>query len=237
LAGAAQPQGLVAGEARQQVCGQPQIHPFQPAYPGQGGVLDKPLLNQAQAERERCPGGAAAEQPARVGAEASGGIDGQQQMGLPLVALGQQRLDGGSRCPLLAIAEEGIDPEAGFAGIGRLLKAGDPQPAGVVPVPFGERLAWIKGRPEPHGHAGQMQFAGHHQAVSAVVAWTHQHHGAPLVQGCAQPGGRFPFGGQCPQVEDAAGEGQPRLLHQGLHRQAAGKELRLQIDHLLGRHQ
>jgi len=68
----------------------------------------------------------------------------------------------------------------------------------------GERFVLFKGTPELHWHPRQLQFPGHHQAIAAVVARTHQHQHPPLAQ---------PWGGQQP-----LGYAQAGFLHQRCHR-------------------
>ena len=78
----------------------------------------------------------------------------------------------------------------------------------------------LKGGPEAHAHAGQVQLPRHHQAVAPVVARPHQHQGRR----------RRLF-------EQPAGDRQGRLFHQGFHRQTTGEQLVLQRRHLAPRHE
>ena len=199
---------------------QPQVDALQLAHPGQGAVLDQALLEQAQAVGGAGPGGGAAEQPAAITAEARGHIDGHQGPWLLLVAPRQQAGQGRFGRAPLADAEKRIDPEGAIARIGFSLQLRNPQPAAVAQVGAREGFGTLKGGPEAHGHAGQVQLPGHHQAVPAVVAGPHQHEGRGWRRG-----------------EQPAGDRQGRLFHQGLHRQATGEELVFQRRHLAPRHQ
>jgi hypothetical protein len=80
----------------------------------------------------------------------------------------------------------------------------------------GEWFEPIERTPDAHVPAGEKQFPRHHQAIAPVVTRPHQHDHGPL---------RL-------QEENPAAEPQGRLLHQGLHGQAAGEEFVLDRSHL-----
>ena len=221
-----QQQRLPAGQRRQQARRQAQIDALQLSHPGQRVVLHQALFDQADAAGEGCTGTAVAQGAAAVGAEAAGHIDGDQAVGtLPAAGL-QQSADRLLQRAALADAEQGIKPHGRIRWIRRLLQGRNVEPARMAPVGGGEGFMALERAPDPHGDARQLQLTCHHQSVATVVAWPHQHQGAPLPQ-LPPPRGATQFGR----------DGQGSLLHQGLHRQPAGEQLLLQRRHLGGTHQ
>ena len=199
---------------------------MQLSHPGQRVVLHQALFDQADAAGEGGLGAAVAQGAAAVGAEAAGHIDGDQSVGaLPAAGL-QQSAHRPLQRTALADAEQGIEPHGRISRIRGLLQGRNAEPAGMAPVGGSEGFVALERAPDPHGDARQLQLARHHQSVATVVAWPHQHQGAPLLQ-LPPPGGATQFGR----------DGQGGLLHQGLHRQPAGEQLLLQRRHLGGTHQ
>ena len=221
-----QQQRLLARQARQQRSRQTDLDPLQLPHPGQGAVLHQPLLDQADAAGEGGAGRTAPQGPAAVGAEAAGHIDRHQGAAVHPAPLLQQPADPCFQRPVLADAEQRVDPDRRIVGGWCLLQGGDAEPAGMAPVGLGERFAPLERTPQAHGDPRQLQLPRHHQPIAAVVPRSHQHQRAAL-----------------PQLRPTVGlpqplrHGQGGLLHQRLHRQAAGEQLLLQRRHLAAGHE
>ena len=171
-------------------------------------------------------GGGVPQGLAAIGAESGGAVDGDQAMRLLPLALQEQFLELSPRRPALADAKEGIDPDGWIPGLGGRFELGDPQPEGLAQVAFGEGFAPLKGAPDPHGDAGQVQLPGDHEAIAAVVAGAHQHERPMRLE-------------LCPAVRllQPPADGQRGLLHQRLHGHAVGEEHLLELGHLRAAHQ
>ena len=173
-------------------------------------------LPQPNDQAALAAGGAIAGGQACVAIEAAGAIDAPDQATAALARL-QQLAEFRAKGPLLAQAKEGIKPEGWIAGIWSRFQLRNTQPLGVAQVLGGEWFVGVKRAPDPHGNPAQMQFTGHHQAITAVMAWAYQHQQSVALEiGVLQHG---------------LGQSQAGLLHQGRHRQPLSKEGLLQLLH------
>ena len=129
----------------------------------------------------------------------------------------QQLAEFRAQGPPLAKAKEGIEPEGWIAGIWSRFQLRNAQPLGVAQVLSCEWFVGVKRAPDPHGNPAQVQFTGHHKAITAVVAWSHQH--------------QQPVALEIWVLQNGLGQSQAGLLHQRRHRKPLEKKGLLQLLH------
>ena len=173
-------------------------------------------LPQPNDQAALAAGGASAGRLACVAIKAAGAIDAPDQAAAALARL-QQLTEFWAQGALLAQAKEGIEPQGWIAGIRRRFQLRNAQPLGVAQVLGCEWFVGVKRAPDPHGNPAQMQFTGHHQAITAVVAGAHQH--------------QQPVALEIGVLQHGLGQSQAGLLHQCRHRQPLGKEGCFQLLH------
>ena len=153
---------------------------------------------------------------AAVAIQAAGAINAPDEATAALARL-QQLAEFRAQGPPLAQAKEGIEPEGRIAGIRSRFQLRDAQPPGVAEVLGCELFLGVKRAPDPHGNPAQVQFTGHHQAITAVVAGPHQHQQSMALE--------------IRVLQHGLGQSQAGLLHQCRHWQPLRKEGCFQLLH------